>query len=104
MSKKQLKQYLKETAATIRTTKHCVKNHQRKHNGSHPWQGECGESIRKLQYEYRHHLIAYSILRGRTYEQVENKCAEDNSPNMDYVQRIMTEHAENVCVGAEESK
>ena len=42
------------------------------------------------QYEYRHRHIAYCMLRGRSYEQIEKKCAEGNKPNMEYVNAIKT--------------
>lgn len=44
----------------------------------------------RMKYEFRHRHIAYCIYRGRELEQIERP-AEDNSPNMDYVQKIILE-------------
>ena len=56
----------------------------------------------RAQYEARHKHIAYCMLFGRKYEEIENKCRENNTPNMKYVEKIMEEHREpeDVCIGA----
>ena len=41
-----------------------------------------------LREDYRHHHIAYCLLRGRTMEQIEKKCAKDNMPCVDWVKQI----------------
>jgi len=43
--------------------------------------------------EFRHKHIAYCLLRGRLYEQIEQP-REGNEPDMIYVQMIMEEHGQ----------
>ena len=52
--------------------------------------------------EFRHKHIAYCQLRGRTRQEIERP-AKDNLPNEKLIERIMAEHAEDVCVSAEGS-
>ena len=47
------------------------------------------------RYIARHKHIAYCLLRGREYEQIERTCYEE--PDMSYVERIMEAHNETVC-------
>ncbi len=92
-----LKNELKAKAAEIRKTRVELKELQRSGQiaGHHQY------SLISLKRDYRHRHIAYSMLRGRSYEQIEPKCREDHKPNMDLVKEIMDEYAkENVCVGA----
>lgn len=67
---KELKEIVKEKAATIKALKLETKEYQRKCGGS------CGGRQWKLQIlkrDYRMHHIAYSMLLGRTHEQIEGK-------------------------------
>lgn len=75
---KEFKQWLKGTAVEIRKTRKIHKEHQRKHGGSGDWriQGK----LKRLSWDYRHHHIAYSELRGRKYEQIEQP-REGNEPD-----------------------
>jgi hypothetical protein len=65
-----LKQFVKDTASQIRAIK-----------------------LLKLQYEYRHHHIAYCELRGRTRLQIEPKTREHNEPNENYIKQIKEKYA-----------
>ena len=49
------------------------------------------ELKRALGTHQRHHLIAYGILRGVPYHEIE-KCASNNRPNPQTVLNILTEH------------
>jgi len=82
---KEMKAYLKETAVKIKEAKK-----QRK--GATYGFVEVLDSYNpqiNLRYQYRHHHIAYSLLRGRTMEQIERTCREDNKPNEDYYNLLM---------------
>jgi hypothetical protein len=47
-----------------------------------------------LSRKYRHMHIAYCLLRGRTYEQVESYVRPGNEPNMKIVEDIMAQYKE----------
>lgn len=94
------KGYLKGLAANITQTKHEYKEAQRKGEDSY-----CKlRDLQKLQYEYRHHHIAYSIRKKircplengeltpeatERYKQIERTVRDDNEPNWDYVREIL---------------
>lgn len=90
------KTHLKELAANIRTTRQNFRSAQR---GSIPaetlstpmWKTPM--HLASLAYEFRHKHIAYCLLRGRTYEEIENKVLPDNSPNWEVVEAYKTEFA-----------
>ena len=83
-----LKQLLKDTASQIRETRKQFKEAQRTGGSCEfHWQ------LLKLQYDYRHHHIAYCELRGRTRLQIEPKIREHNEPNETYIQQIKEKYA-----------
>lgn len=47
----------------------------------------------RLSNEFRHKHIAYCLLRGRSYEQIEQP-RDNNKPDMIYVQMIMEEYGQ----------
>jgi len=47
--------------------------------------------IRFLQFQFRHKLIAYSIIKGKQYEQVEHHVRQSNEPNWVFIQEIYDE-------------
>lgn len=47
-----------------------------------------------LKEKYRHYHIAYCLLRGKKYEQIENKVREGNSPNWNIIDKIKEEYSE----------
>lgn len=91
-----LKSYLKEQAALIRATRKELKEHQRTHGG-------CSDGyfskLKKLSWDYRHHHIAYSMLKGKVYEVIESPktiCA----PDFEAIKGIKDAYTENVCISA----
>ena len=83
----ELKQWLKDHAPTIRSTKQEHKEAQRA--GKSSWKLQ--SKVLGLKYEYRHRHIAYSQLRGRKREQIE--CPRDNNlPNETYITALMGEY------------
>ncbi|MDD5649795.1 MAG: hypothetical protein PHF86_05145 [Candidatus Nanoarchaeia archaeon] len=92
-----LKNYLKEQAAIIRTLTAELKLYQKSNSGA---DGGYFKQLKYLAKDYRLHHIAYSLLKGKTYEQIEKCCAENNKPDMAKVQEIKNAYTENVCVSA----
>ncbi len=80
-----IKEELKKEAKELRDLKHEFKNGQRGTNkGKRVWEND----VQKAKWEWRHKHIAYCMLKGRTYEQIEGKCSEDNRPNMQLVEKF----------------
>lgn len=48
------------------------------------------------RHSARHKHVAYCMLRGKLYQEIEQKCHE--APDMDYIERIKEAHHEVVCV------
>lgn len=92
-----LKYYLKQQTVVIRNITAELKLFQKENCG---YDGGRFSILRHLAKDYRHHHIAYSLLKGRTYEQIERNCAESNKPDMQLVQEIKDAHTEDVCVSA----
>jgi len=86
-----LKQLLKDTASQIRTVRFQYKEAQR--NGLISVSNGLLFQLLKLQYDYRHHHIAYSELRGRTRLEIESKTREHNEPNEEYIKQIKEKYA-----------
>ena len=94
---KNLKEELKSIAAEIR--KNNIETKELQKTGKYA--GNLQYSRISLKKNFRHKHIAASLLRGRTYEQIEPKCRENNKPNMDLIKEIMSEYAKkDVCVSA----
>lgn len=92
---KVLKEELKQLAVELHSEKIDLKKNQRE--GAIVAACALQYSILKNRMDCRHKHIAYSMMKGRTYEQIEPKCKEDNKPNMDLVKRIIDEYsAQNV--------
>src|SRR5574343_1724333 len=94
MKIKELKSKLKVLASLIRKSKHSYKECQRsnmKWDDYFKWQRENNHPNSDT---YRHMHIAYCLLRGRTYEQIENKVKEGNGPSIDRVEYYMQEYSE----------
>ena len=47
--------------------------------------------LEDLGYDFRHRHIAYCLLRGRGYEQIERSCRDDNKPNFKLVEKYKEE-------------
>ena len=93
----ELKNLLKAKAVEIRKTKLQIKEKQRAGNVT---ASILQSSLISLRHWYRHHHIAYSLLRAKTYEQIEKHVAENNKPDMDLVERIKHEYVQDVCACA----
>ena len=95
-----LKQELKELAKELRYWKSKRKLKERRELGKALWRIE--SEIDWRRHEFRHKHIAYCQLRGRVRHEIERP-ADNNLPNEQFIERIMAEHAEDVCVSAERS-
>jgi len=84
-----LKQQQKEYAVEIRKAKSTRKSCE---NGYVPL-------LDNMRWNARHNHIAYCMLRGRSYEEIEKSCHEP--ANMARVEKIMEEYRdEDVCTSA----
>ena len=75
-----MKQTIKSLATEIRQLKSLRKTSP---NGFVP-------GLAHAQYYFRHLHIAYSLMRGRTYEQIEAKTSLNNEPNWDLINEYKT--------------
>ena len=75
-----------DTIKNYLTLKEELKQLARELQALKPWTNHSKKRI------CRHKHIAYSMMRGRTYEQIEAKCRKDNRPDMDLIQRIIGEY------------
>lgn len=80
-----IKENLKMQARDIRTLKDQVRDGMRK--GDYVWRLQGDLENAKREYRYDH--VAYCMLRGRTYEEIENKVRPGNEILMDNVVKIM---------------
>lgn len=87
----ELKQKNKELASKIRELKATRK--------SVPYGYVSG--LADCKYLARHHHIAYCMLRGRRYEEIEDRCSK--AYNDIYVEAIMEDYSEDVCTGTQRS-
>jgi len=91
-----LKKELKELAKEIKALKHRRDNWWNFKHELESWQQSYVQSVFMYRAfeksrEFRHKHIAYCLLRGRSYEQIEQP-REDNKPDMVYVQMVMEEY------------
>jgi len=95
----ELKTLLKAKAVEIRETRSKFKESQR--TGQWIVAGGLLCAIEKLRPWYRHHHIAYCLMRGTPYDLIE-KPAEENPPDMALIERIKHEYTEvsDVCANA----
>lgn len=92
MKLKELKEIIKQKSSEIRELKKEIKKTQKA-------DGIAGGMQFKLSVEkgwIRHRHIAYSLLRGRKYEEIEQHCREDHKPFWSIIKEIKNEYAENV--------
>jgi hypothetical protein len=85
--KQEFKKYLKLIATQIREKKNLRK------------ESEDGyvDGLFMLSYKYRHHHIAYCLIRGRTMKQIENNYNPNNYyPKLSYVKDIKNQWMEKV--------
>jgi hypothetical protein len=86
MKLKELKSLLKELAAFNRKYKAMYKDCQR---GKVQWAELYAFQRTGPIGNYRYMHIAYCLLRGRTYEQIENKVRPGNEPSWTAIEAIM---------------
>ena len=81
----ELKNLLKQKAIEIRIARNTFKDEQRKNH----YYGYVSMIIEleNMVWEYRHHHIAYSELRGRTRDEIERP-REDNEPDESYIETV----------------
>lgn len=90
MSKfKELKNILKNLANDIKTAKIEYKDYQRENGG---YDGGWIFKIFKLKYEYRHKHIAYSQLKGHSYEEIEKNCSRAGEPDFELIKELVNEY------------
>jgi len=87
-----LKQFNKDTASQIRKIRSQYKEAQRSGGYISVSNGFLFQLL-KLQYDYRHHHIAYCELRGKTRLEIESKIREHNEPNEEYIKQIKEKYA-----------
>lgn len=82
-----IKEELKNLAEEIKITKSAFKEAQR--NRKEPWIIQA--KLKSLKFQFRHRLIAYSLTRGRKYEQIECRVRENNEPNWTFIKGLQDE-------------
>ena len=82
-----LKEELKSLAEEIRTAKSAHKEAQRKNDS--PW--VVLANLTALKFQARYKLIAYALIKGRSYEQIENHTREFNKPDWKVIKGIQDE-------------
>jgi len=92
------KNELKQLASKIKINKRTLKETQR----SGVYAGELQFKLKLERWQYRHKHIAYCLMRGTKYEQIESKCAENNKPDQELIRSWINEYSrtENVCASA----
>lgn len=88
---KEFKEEQKQGAEELRQYRYDVKKAQREkrfgYNDPSPW------DLFKKSREWRHKHIAYCMLRGREYHEIESKVRDGNEPDMGEVKRIMSNYS-----------
>lgn len=85
----ELKDLLKQKATEIRNYRSETKEYQRKHGGC------CGGrqwTLYIMKQEYRHYHIAYSMLRGKDYKDIESN--SNSSPSCSKIDRIKEQYTD----------
>ena len=83
--KTEMKNKLKEMAAQIRADRNEIAKLQK--NGEYA--GNIQWPLPGKIEEYRWHHIAYSLARGKTYKQIENKVKDGNKPDWGRIDNIL---------------
>ena len=76
-NKKEMKQWLKDETISIRKYREDMKSKQRETGDA--WSEQ--SNLITIKQKYRHRHIAYSLAKGKTYEQIEKVVKEGNEPN-----------------------
>lgn len=93
-----LKEELKQLAAGLRTDKVEIKTIQKESGSGAAYAQQSSILYKKKNCRHRH--ITYSLMRGRTYEQIETRCREGNEPDFNLIQEIKRAYGTaDVCAG-----
>lgn len=93
----ELKMELKKLAKEIKEWKRNRKEDKQLELGIYQWEAEGQVKWRKDDFRHKH--IAYCILRGRKYEQIENYCRV--SPDFGRIDKIIESHGpKTICASA----
>jgi hypothetical protein len=84
-----LKSSLKQIAKELKQSKKDFKQAQR--DCDFPKQWKLDSSIKTNKFFYRHSHIAYSLMKGKTYEQIESNVREGNIPDWKVIKGIQDE-------------
>ena len=87
MKRNEIKIILKAEAKALRDLKAEIKDKAR--NGKMAGGDQCNLVYKK--HEWRHKQIAYCLLKGRTYEQIEGVVREGNEPNQALINKYKEE-------------
>jgi hypothetical protein len=52
---------------------------------------KAGSKLSSMKFQFRHKLIAYSMVKGKSYEEIERNVREDNKPNWSFIRGIQDE-------------
>jgi hypothetical protein len=83
----EIKEMLKSEAKGLRDTKAEIKNGMR--DGKYV--GSLQSKLASTKYHWRHKHIAYCLLKGRTIEEIESHCSDDNLRNDALVEKYKKE-------------
>lgn len=83
----ELKSLCKEMARHIKTRNQTWRQHQKTGESWSIW-AELSKGLKWNSYDYRHHHIAYCLLRGTPYERIEPKVLDGNEPNWELIESI----------------
>jgi len=104
MTLQEVKMQLKHNSKELRKMKKDLKQQQRQNKDI---ASSTMLTLYLLRKEVRHLYLAYGLVRGKKIEQMENRCLEDNKPNMAYVRKLVSQiklpvdrHEEACCVSA----
>lgn len=84
-----LKAELKQLASELHADKVTIKFTQRTYGSGSEATYNMQNGLLRKQWLCRHKHIAYSLLKGNIYEQIEPKCREDNKPDQNLIQEIL---------------
>ena len=100
---------LKSTIKTLVTQKVTLTRSSVEHKQAPPeekqtaayraWFGPVDDQRADLKHEIRHHLLAYTLVRGRPYKTAERRCADDNRPSEASIEAALRSHGRSVVAG-----
>ena len=85
----EMKQELKRLGADIRETRIKFKNAQRDSSTDWSTEHKFRTALETYTFRYRHLHIAYGLLRGKEYKEIERKTKPDNEPSWGLINGII---------------